>query len=123
MKKLKQDMVTTYAKMAKQKNDIEKKLTVLRKKIIVLMERGYISPKNGPYLLELTYQDRHPIAWKEEWMDLAKVHFGKKGWKAAFKQLLADAELVRTPMLLPKINAKYRVVDQENIVEFKRKAS
>jgi len=117
-KRLAQDKVTKYAKLCAQIDSLEKSRKKLRERLIKQMEAGYVCPQRGPYLLLLTYQERHPIAWKEEWMDVAKQLYGAKRRKAVLKALYENAELVKTPMLLPRVNAKYR--QKDNIVEFKK---
>jgi len=118
-KRLPQDKVTKYAKLCAEIDDLEKKKKKLRGKLIKQMEAGYVCPRSGPYLVLLTYQERHPIAWKEEWSDLAKRVYGATKRKAMLAQLIAEAPEVKTPMLLPRVNPSYRTVS--NVVAFNKR--
>jgi len=118
-KRLQQDRVTTYAKLCAEADKIEKRRLKLRDKIIKLMERGYVCPKSGPYLVLLTYQERHPVAWKEEWMELCKRVYGAKKRKQMLNLILDEAPLIKTPMLLPRVNPDYRIVERDKVVEMR----
>src|SRR5882724_154824 len=120
-KRLQQDKVTKYAKLCAEIAKLEKQKLKLRSKLIKQLEVGYICPKSGPYLIVLTYQERHPIAWKEEWSELAKRIYGAKKRKVMLAQLVEDAPLVKTPMLLPRVNPDYRTVT--NVVTFKKEVA
>jgi len=121
-KRLSQDKVTTYAKLCAEYDALKKRKEKMRIRLIEQMEAGYVCPKAGPYLVMLTYQEKHPVAWKEEWIKLYKRAFGA-GWKKQMKRLISMAEVVKTPMLLPRVNPKYRIVEHEKVLEFKERRS
>jgi hypothetical protein len=124
MRKLDQDKVTTYAKIAQKITDLTKKKEKMRGKIIAKMEAGYICPTGGPYIIELYYQETQVPSWKEEWQRLARKQYGS-GWREAMRRLIVNTPVNNIPKLKAKINSRYRVVrdSDEKVVEFRKRGA
>jgi hypothetical protein len=116
-KKLEQSKVNKYVHLSAEIDKLEKQRLKLRVKLLALMERGYLCPKRGPWLLLLSHQERRNVAWREAWTRLAKKAYGPS-WRKVMKQLVAKTPVTKTPLLLIRPNADYEPTTK--VVEFKK---
>lgn len=105
---LEQQLVTEYAQLCAEIDKMDAARKKLREEIIAGFSAGLKCPHKGPYLVKMTVQQRRNVSWKDEWVDLAKAHFGKL-WKKAQKKILAEALVTPTPTLLTDVNPDYEV--------------
>jgi hypothetical protein len=122
-KRLDQDKVTTYAKISAKIEALEKKRKKMRDSIIAKLEAGYVCPAAGPYIIELYYQERQYVAWKQQWQRLARKQYGPD-WRKVMKRLISSTPVDSIACIKAKVNSRYRVVrdrDDEKVVEFRRK--
>ena len=108
VKFLDQDKVTEYAQLSAKIDELEERRKDLRPELIDQLEDGYKCPKDGPYLLKLTYQNRRSISWKDEFAKIAREFLGK-AWLKRRNGIVDSAPKTKIPMLLPKTNPRYKV--------------
>lgn len=117
-KYLDQDTVTRYAQLCADLKKMSDQKDKMREELIEGFKEGLRCPRNGPYLLTLTYQERRTISWKDEFVKLAKEQLGK-AWVKYRTRIENEAPVVNTPMLLSDVNPDYDV-EGENVVGIKK---
>ncbi len=88
------DVVTELAQLRSNIASMQKDEKELTQKLKdQMLEEGLteFAPKHSPYKLICSEEDRASVAWKEEWIKLAKDKFGKT-WKKVMTKLQQSSE-------------------------------
>jgi hypothetical protein len=107
-KYLNQELVTRYAQLSADLKKMEEQKQKMREEIIEGFKAGEKCPRQGPYLVSITYQERRNISWKDEFVRLAREQLGK-AWVKYRTKIENEAPVVNTPMVLTDVNPDYEV--------------
>ena len=120
-----QEDVTKYAQANAREKRWSKVCKELRQKFIEQYNKGFRCPLTGPYILDITNQQRPNITWLEEYekvvkvlTQLAQARYGDNwrkriGFPVGRQRVLAKAEKIPIPTLLPRVNPRYRSRESE----------
>jgi hypothetical protein len=102
-----QEQVTRFAQISAMLRDLGKERDRLRDEAVKMLENGSECPSDGPFVLELSYQDRSP-QWKEIYLSLLGILSDRTRSKVEKYVALRLADKTEVPQVNVKVNANYR---------------